>query len=69
MAGREKKDDAKGIDLFERVSKTFPEVEFYPDLQTTLEGVKKQISNFDLVIFMGAGDIYKIADKLVKQQT
>ena len=69
VAGRERKDDAKGIDLFERVSKTFPEVEFYPDLQTTLEGVKKQISNFDLVIFMGAGDIYKIADKLVKQQT
>jgi len=66
VPGREQgEDDMKGIDFFEQVTKRIPSVEYSPNLESAFGAVKKHLADFDLVIFMGAGDVYKVANKMM----
>src|SRR3989338_8256248 len=67
--GREQGEDGmKGIDFFEKVSKRIPNAEYQPNLKTAYEAVKNQIGSYDLVIVMGAGDIYNVANKMINNK-
>ena len=67
VPGREKdKEDIKGIDFFEGVSKRIPTAEYQPNSQALLNSIRGQLSSYDVVIVMGAGDVFRVADELIK---
>lgn len=67
VAGREK--DEKKIsssDLVKAIQKNgFKNISFAENLQKTKEMIESKLSDFDIVLIMGAGDIYKIAENLI----
>lgn len=65
VAGREHGEQISAKDLVDELVKRAAAAEFAKDLNETEKMVLKQIDNFDLVIFMGAGDIDLLARRLV----
>jgi len=73
VAGREEKKD-KNIssqnlaeDIKKRNKKMTPNIFYAKDLDDTRKLIDEKIMPGDIVLVMGAGDIYKVADKLVKK--
>ena len=58
-----------GIDLFNAVKEEAPEtttVEFIASHETIAERLKEISSEGDIILLLGAGDLYKVGDKLIK---
>ncbi len=67
VAGREEKDlDVSSLDLAKALQKEGKKIYFAKDLSSGRELIKKIAAPFDVLIFMGAGDIDQIARELVK---
>ncbi len=69
VAGREERrdQDISSRDLVEKILECGKKAIYAPDLNDCKKKVKQVIHNFDAVIFIGAGDIYKVADQLTKK--
>ncbi len=52
--------------LIQKISKHQPNINDGNGLKNTTKIIKKNIKSYDVVITMGAGDVYKIADDLLK---
>jgi UDP-N-acetylmuramate--alanine ligase len=61
-AAGEERNDVSGIDLAERV----PGARFAPHLDTVKDFLYSLVQPGDLVLFMGAGDIWKVAHELAR---
>ncbi len=70
VAGRKAKkdDDISSEKLVEAINENknpdLGKVIYSPDLKDTLDLIKKNAKKDDLVLVMGAGDVYEIADKI-----
>lgn len=62
VAGREKDEEKiSSLDLVKAIQKNgFKNISFAENLQKTKEMIKSKLNDFDIVLIMGAGDIYKI---------
>jgi UDP-N-acetylmuramate--alanine ligase len=68
-AAREKKEKSfKPKALVDALKKKHPHVIFAKDFKTAGKEVLKDMGKEDVVMTMGAGDVYKIADKLVSSR-
>ena len=65
VPGREHGEQVSSKDIVEKLNEQGNKAVYAKDLNETEELVKEKINNFDLVIFMGAGDIDEVARKLV----
>lgn len=67
VAGREKSQDQNisSQDLVREISKCRKKVVYVRDLGDCEQKVRAVAANYDVIIIMGAGDIYKVANKLV----
>ncbi|MDP2741483.1 MAG: hypothetical protein Q8O66_02250, partial [bacterium] len=63
VAGRETKTIKKSVSAKKLVKKINKSSVKYFSLGDTEEYIKKSIKNIDVLIIMGAGDIYKFVDK------
>lgn len=66
VAGREEDEDISSEELVEEIEKRGNKVIFAKDLTETRKLIDKNIKPNDVVLIMGAGDIYKVANELVK---
>ncbi|PIR96999.1 MAG: UDP-N-acetylmuramate--L-alanine ligase [Candidatus Doudnabacteria bacterium CG10_big_fil_rev_8_21_14_0_10_41_10] len=68
VAGRDDETEEKisSLDLVQEISKKRSDVEYLQSLTVTKEKVSKATQKYDVIIFMGAGDIYKVAEEIVK---
>ncbi|MEK7652887.1 MAG: UDP-N-acetylmuramate--L-alanine ligase [Patescibacteria group bacterium] len=68
VKGRERPEDfnISSKKLVEAAKKNSARAQYGGDLKSTGELIKKQAADFDLILIMGAGDIYEMAKKLVK---
>lgn len=68
VAGREEKADqnVSSRDLVKEIAKCRKNALYCANLAECEIIVSKRLKNYDAVLFMGAGDIYKIAEKLAK---
>jgi UDP-N-acetylmuramate--alanine ligase len=66
VAGREEKSgfDISSKDLVNEIKKCRKNVEYAKNLGECEQRVRKILPNYDMIIFVGAGDIYQIAEKL-----
>ena len=68
VAGREKKgdEDVSSIALAEEIKKCGKHAEYVKNLEDCEQKIRDIAAVYDVIIFMGAGDIYKVAEKLAK---
>ncbi len=68
VAGREESEDQNisSRDVVREMKKCGKNAEYASDLTDCEKKVRQVIGNYDVVIFVGAGDIYKIANNLAK---
>ena len=67
-AARDTEEDKKKINaekLVEMISTKHPNITWGKDFDTTLDMVKKGVKSGDLLLIMGAGDVYKIGDQFI----
>lgn len=57
---REKNIPIKTQDLYETIKKYHPNVKYFGNLKETSEGLRQLLDPRDIVVTMGAGDVYKI---------
>jgi UDP-N-acetylmuramate--alanine ligase len=67
VAGREESEDqdVSSVDLVRELNSCGKRAQFAADLETAEKLARRELKRFKAVIFMGAGDIYKVADNLV----
>ncbi len=70
VAGRENEKDRNisSQNLVDDIKKCGKNVLYTKNLEECEERVRSVAANYDMVIFMGAGDIYKVANKLVSRK-
>ena len=70
VAGREdaKDQDVSSRDLVSEIKKCGKNVEYAEDLEVAEQMARDKLASYDMIIFMGAGDIYKVALNLVAKQ-
>ncbi|MCK4525275.1 MAG: UDP-N-acetylmuramate--L-alanine ligase [Candidatus Andersenbacteria bacterium] len=68
VAGREESDDqsVSSLDLVNDLKKGHKRIFYAKDLEETRKLIDEKIEPGDVLLIMGAGDIYKVADELVK---
>lgn len=69
MRVRDNEQDVASISapkLVDKISTKHPSVIYGGDLDNTLKIIKTQAKSFDIILILGAGDIWKIADTLTK---
>ncbi len=68
VAGREESDDqsVSSLDLVNDLKKGHKRIFYAKDLEETRKLIDEKIEPGDILLIMGAGDIYKVADELVK---
>jgi UDP-N-acetylmuramate--alanine ligase len=68
VAGREESDDqnVSSLDLVNDIKKGHKRIFYAKDLEETRKLIDEKIEPGDVLLIMGAGDIYKVADELVK---
>src|SRR6056297_1819642 len=66
VVGREEGLEISSKDLLREIKKQYPnkEVYFAPDLSQTVDKVNQIKKDEDIILIMGAGDVYKIAEKI-----
>jgi UDP-N-acetylmuramate--alanine ligase len=69
VAGREQEKDMNisSMDLVREIKKRNKEIYYSKDLAESEKLVQEKLKNNDVIIVMGAGDIYLLAEKLVKK--
>ena len=69
VAGREenKDQDVSSKDLVREIQKSGKNVSYASDLADCEKQIRDRVHDFDAIIIMGAGDIYKVADDLVEK--
>lgn len=67
VAGRENTTDqsVSGKDLVKSISKRKKKIVYSPDLRKLEQLIKKEIKKGDILLIVGAGDIYKVGERLV----
>lgn len=67
VAGRTSKEDSQisSRSMVERVCEELPFVEYSEDLIQTEQLIRNKAHQYDVILIMGAGDIHKVAQKLV----
>lgn len=68
-ASREKfTDEVSSNDLYEKLKNNYPEkiVSYFPNMYNIIPYVEKNTKENDIVLTIGAGDIYKIGEELIK---
>ncbi|MFA5830074.1 MAG: UDP-N-acetylmuramate--L-alanine ligase [Candidatus Gracilibacteria bacterium] len=53
--------------LVQKIAKFQPNVSYGKGLENTTKIVQKKLKDYDVIITMGAGDVYKLADNLLKK--
>lgn len=68
VAGREKEEDEdiSSKDMAEEINKCGKRAEYVKNLADCEQKIRDIAAIYDVIIFMGAGDIYKVANKLAK---
>lgn len=68
VAGREAQpdQDIRSRDLVREIKKCGKQAEYVPDLADCENKIRAGAGNYDMILIMGAGDIYKVANNLVK---
>ena len=68
VAGREaiSDQDISSQDLAREIKKRGKNIEYAKDLQTCEDAIRKVAKDYDVIIIMGAGDIYRVANNLIK---
>jgi len=69
VAGRESREKkVTGRDLALEASKRLPDVLYAPNLKVAEEEIKKRLDQYDVLLVIGAGDIYQIAENLFAEK-
>ncbi len=69
LRARDSEEEVKSVSpekLVDEISKFHPKASFGNGLENTSAKVKKLLPKFDVIVTMGAGDVWKIAEKLLK---
>lgn len=71
VAGRESGDGERvsSLDLLEKISRKISNVEFISSLREAEAKIRKLLPRYDVIVFMGAGDIYQVAENLAAKKT
>jgi UDP-N-acetylmuramate--alanine ligase len=66
-SAREKKGEVSSADLALEIKKINHNIWYYPTFKQIIDFLKTQVKNEDLVIAMGAGNIYQVGYQLLKE--
>jgi UDP-N-acetylmuramate--alanine ligase len=64
-SAREKQGGIHSRDLAAAISRYHREVEYIPDIPAAFDFLKERLSEKDVLIVMGAGDVNKLGERLV----
>ena len=67
-SAREKKGDVHSKDLVEKMQIYMKDVDYIPTIDDAFNELKDKLNSKDVLITMGAGDVWKLADKLVNKK-
>ncbi len=68
-SAREKQGGVSSLDLFKKIKKYMPDlaIKYIPTLELVTEYLKEKVDKNDLVLLMGAGDVFRVGQSLLKK--